>query len=106
MEKLDVLDALSGLAQESRLDIFRILIQAGPDGLPAGQIGAALHLAPATLSFHLNHLKQSGLVTCRRASRSLIYTAGFETMNALLGYLTENCCQGTPCAVSTSTERA
>ncbi len=104
MEKSNAVDALSALAQESRLDIFRLLVQAGQGGLPAGQIGAALHLAPATLSFHLNHLKQSGLVTCRRASRSLIYAAAFDTMNALLAYLTENCCAGTPCAVSAATE--
>jgi DNA-binding transcriptional ArsR family regulator len=94
MEKSDALAALAALAQESRLDVFRLLVQAGADGMPAGQIGERLGLPSATLSFHLNHLKQSGLVKCRRESRSLIYTAEYPTMNALLAYLTENCCQG------------
>lgn len=91
---MDALAALGGLAQETRLDIFRLLIKAGPDGLPAGEISEALGLAPATLSFHLNHLKQAGLASCRRASRSLIYMASFAAIDALLDYLTENCCQG------------
>ena len=96
MEKLDAIAALAALAQESRLDIFRLLVQAGPDGLPAGQIGERLGLPSATLSFHLNQLKHAGLVTFRRESRSLIYMAEYPAMNALLGYLTENCCQGDP----------
>lgn len=94
MEKLDAITALAALAQESRLDVFRLLVQAGANGMPAGQIGERLGLPSATLSFHLNHLKQSGLVKCRRESRSLIYTAEYAAMNALLAYLTENCCQG------------
>jgi DNA-binding transcriptional ArsR family regulator len=94
MEKSDALLALSALAQESRLDVFRLLVQAGKDGMAAGQIGERLGLPSATLSFHLNHLKQSGLVNCRRESRSLIYSADYAAMNALLAYLTENCCQG------------
>jgi DNA-binding transcriptional ArsR family regulator len=94
MEKMDALAALAALAQESRLDVFRLLVQAGADGMPAGQIGEHLGLPAATLSFHLNHLKQSGLVKCRRESRSLIYTAEYAAMNGLLAYLTENCCQG------------
>lgn len=94
MEKLDALAALAALAQDSRLDVFRLLVQAGANGLPAGHIGEKLGLPSATLSFHLNHLKQSGLVKCRRESRSLIYTAEFAAMNALIAYLTENCCQG------------
>jgi DNA-binding transcriptional ArsR family regulator len=94
MEKSDALAVLAALAQESRLDVFRLLVQAGTDGMPAGQIGERLGLPSATLSFHLNHLKQSGLVTCRRESRSLIYTAEYAAMNDLLAYLTENCCQG------------
>lgn len=102
MEKLDAIAALAALAQESRLDIFRLLVQAGADGLPAGQIGERLGLPSATLSFHLNQLKQAGLVTFRREGRSLIYMAEYPAMNALLGYLTENCCQGNPagCGVS------
>jgi DNA-binding transcriptional ArsR family regulator len=94
MEKLTAIDALAALAQESRLDVFRLLVRTGPDGLPAGQIGERLGLAPATLSFHLNQLRHAGLVTFRRESRSLIYAAEYSTMNGLLAYLTENCCGG------------
>jgi ArsR family transcriptional regulator len=94
MEKLAAITALSALAQESRLDVFRLLVQAGPEGMPAGQIGERLGLPSATLSFHLNQLRQAGLVTFRRESRSLIYMAEYAAMNALLGFLTENCCQG------------
>jgi DNA-binding transcriptional ArsR family regulator len=92
MEKSTALAALAALAQESRLDIFRLLVQAGGDGLPAGQIGERLGLPSATLSFHLSQLKQAGLVTCRRDGRSLIYAAAYSAMNDLLAYLTENCC--------------
>lgn len=92
MEKTVALASLAALAQESRLDVFRLLVQAGVGGLPAGQIGERLGLPSATLSFHLNHLKHSGLVTCRREGRSLIYTAEYAAMNGLLAYLTENCC--------------
>ena len=98
MEKTDAVAALAALAQDNRLDVFRLLVQAGTAGLPAGQIGERLGLPSATLSFHLSHLKQSGLVKCRRESRSLIYTAEYKAMNALLAYLTENCCQGDPAA--------
>lgn len=94
MEKLDAIAALGALAQELRLDIFRLLVEAGPDGIPAGQIGERLGLPAATLSFHLNQLKQAHLVTFRRESRSLIYMAAYPTMKALMGYLSENCCQG------------
>jgi ArsR family transcriptional regulator len=113
MEKTDALAALAALAQESRLDVFRLLVQAGADGMPAGQIGERLNLPSATLSFHLSHLKQSGLVKCRRESRSLIYSAEYATMNRLLAYLTENCCQGdlsacgiTICRPATVSERS
>jgi len=98
MEKIDAIAALAALAQESRLDIFRLLVQAGPDGMPAGQIGERLGLPSATLSFHLNQLKQAKLVTFRRESRSLIYVAAYSTMNALMSYMTENCCQGAAAA--------
>jgi len=94
MEKSDAIAALAALAQETRLDIFRLLVQTGPDGLPAGRIGEQLGLPSATLSFHLNQLKQADLVTFRREGRSLIYAAAYPTMNALMAYLTENCCQG------------
>jgi len=86
--------ALAALAQETRLDIFRLLVSAGAAGMPAGAIGARLGLAGPTLSFHLNQLKHAGLVRFRRAGRSLIYAAEYAAMNALLAYLTENCCQG------------
>lgn len=94
MEKSDAVTALAALAQDNRLDVFRLLVQAGPDGLAAGTVAARLALAPNTLSFHFDRLRQAGLVTVKREGRSLIYAARFETMNALLGYLTENCCQG------------
>jgi DNA-binding transcriptional ArsR family regulator len=94
MEKTDAIAALAALAQESRLDVFRLLVQAGAEGLPAGQIGERLGLQPATLSFHLNQLRHAGLVTFQREGRSLIYAAAYPAMNALLAYLTQNCCQG------------
>jgi ArsR family transcriptional regulator len=96
MEKTNAVVALAALAQDNRLDVFRLLVQAGPAGLPAGQVALALDLAPNTLSFHFDRLRSAGLVTVRRAGRSMIYAARFETMNALLFYLTENCCQGGP----------
>jgi DNA-binding transcriptional ArsR family regulator len=94
MEKIDAVSALAALAQESRLDIFRLLVQCGPDGIAAGQIGERLGLPPATLSFHLNQLRHAGLVTFRREGRSLIYAAEYPAMNGLVAYLTENCCGG------------
>jgi DNA-binding transcriptional ArsR family regulator len=94
MEKTDVIAALAALAQDTRLDVFRLLVQAGRDGLPAGRIGERLNLPSATLSFHLNQLRHAGLVAFRREGRSLIYAAEYPAMNALLAYLTENCCQG------------
>jgi DNA-binding transcriptional ArsR family regulator len=96
MEKLDALSALAALAQETRLDIFRLLVQAGAEGMPAGHIGERLGLPSATLAFHLKELKNAGLASCTRNGRSLIYAAVYPTMNALLAYLTENCCQGNP----------
>ncbi len=94
MEKTDAVIALAALAQVSRLEVFRLLVQAGVDGLSAGRIGDRLGLPGATLSFHLNQLKHAGLVTFHREGRSLIYAASYATMNRLLAYLTENCCQG------------
>jgi DNA-binding transcriptional ArsR family regulator len=94
MEKPDVIAALAALAQDSRLDVFRLLVQAGTEGLPAGQIAERLGMPPNSLSFHLNQLRHAGLVTFRRESRSLIYAAEYVAMNDLLAYLTENCCQG------------
>jgi ArsR family transcriptional regulator, arsenate/arsenite/antimonite-responsive transcriptional repressor len=92
MEKSAVLSALTALSQETRLDIFRLLVQAGANGLPAGQIGEQLGLPSATLAFHLKELKNARLATFTRNGRSLIYAAEYSTMNALLFYLTENCC--------------
>jgi ArsR family transcriptional regulator len=94
MEKTDAVAALAALAQDNRLDVFRLLVRAGPEGLPAGQVAEALDLAPNTLTFHFDRLRVAGLVTVRREGRSMIYAARFATMNALLGFLTENCCQG------------
>src|SRR5687767_12204081 len=98
MEMNQALDALSALAQESRLNIFRLLVEAGPAGLPAGRIGQELDLPPATLSFHLAHLARAGLARSRQEGRFVIYAADFQNMNALVGYLTENCCGGRSCA--------
>ena len=96
MEKTDAIAALAALAQESRLDVFRLLVQAGAEGMPAGRIGERLGLPSPTLSFHLNQLRQAGLVSFRREGRSLIYAAAYDAMNDLLAYLTENCCRGEP----------
>jgi ArsR family transcriptional regulator len=96
MEKSDTVAALAALAQDNRLDVFRLLVEAGPEGMPAGEIASALKLAPNNLTFHFDRLRAAGLVTVRRDGRSMIYAARFETMNALLSYLTENCCKGVP----------
>jgi DNA-binding transcriptional ArsR family regulator len=94
--------ALAALAQDNRLDVFRLLVEAGPDGMPAGRVAEALDLAPNTLTFHFDRLRGAGLVTVRREGRSMIYAARFETMNDLIDYLTENCCAGasTRCAAT------
>ena len=97
MEKMDAVSALAALAQDSRLDVFRLLVQAGPDGMPAGAVADALDLAPNTLTFHFDRLRTAGLVTARREGRSIIYAARFETMNELIAFLTENCCGGVSC---------
>jgi len=94
MEQKQIIEALAALAQETRLNIFRLLVRTGPDGLPAGQIAEALELPATTLSFHLNQLRQAGLIDYRRESRSLIYAAEYDAMDGLISYLTENCCQG------------
>jgi DNA-binding transcriptional ArsR family regulator len=96
MEKLDAVAGLAALAQENRLDVFRLLVQAGPEGMPAGEIAETLGIAPNTLTFHFDRLRMAGLLSVRREGRSMIYAARYETMNALLGYLTENCCRGAP----------
>ena len=108
MERSNAVAALAALAQDNRLDVFRLLVEAGPDGMPAGQVAAALKLAPNTLTFHFDRLRGAGLVSVRRDGRSMIYAARYDTMNELLGYLTENCCQGRAgqCAPATRTKRA
>src|SRR5271155_1946315 len=94
MEKTDVVAALAALAQDNRLDVFRLLVEAGPEGMPAGAVATALDLAPNTLTFHFDRLRTAGLVTVRREGRSMIYAARYETMNGLVAFLTKNCCQG------------
>ena len=96
MESHDAIESLAALAQETRLAIYRLLVQAGPEGLAAGAIAEKLVVAPATLSFHLKELARAGLVSSRTASRFIYYAAHFERMAALMTYLTENCCRGMP----------
>jgi ArsR family transcriptional regulator len=98
METTEAVQSLSALAQASRLAIFRMLVAAGPQGLAAGAIGGKLELPPATLSFHLAGLARAGLARSRQDGRFVIYSADFERMNALVGFLTENCCGGASCA--------
>lgn len=94
---MNAVTALGALAQDNRLDIFRLLVQAGPAGMPAGAVADRLDLAPNTLTFHFDRLRGAGLITARRDGRSIIYAARYETMNALIGFLTENCCSGARC---------
>ena len=98
MEKSAAVAALAALAQDNRLAVYRLLVQAGAEGMPAGSVANELGLAPNTLTFHFDRLRQAGLVTVRREGRSMIYAARYDVMNELLGYLTENCCQGRECA--------
>jgi ArsR family transcriptional regulator, arsenate/arsenite/antimonite-responsive transcriptional repressor len=97
IEYMDIKSAvtqLSSIAQEARLEIFRLLVQAGIEGLPAGSIGEKLKIPPSTLSFHLKELSNAGLINSRQVSRFIYYTANYAAMNGLLAYLTENCCAG------------
>src|SRR5580700_9934435 len=110
METSNAVAALAALAQDNRLDVFRLLVQAGPDGMAAGRVAEELDLAPNTLTFHFDRLREAGLVTVRREGRSMIYAARFETMNGLVAFLTENCCGGaahlcTPAAVCEAARR-
>ena len=98
MDTKPAISALAALAQESRLATYRLLVQAGPAGMPASRIAEALGLPPSSLSFHLKELSHAGLVASRQDGRFIIYSANYETMNALLGFLTENCCGGNPCS--------
>lgn len=97
IQSASVIRALSALAQEHRLAAFRLLVQAGEVGMAAGLLAERLDVPPSSMSFHLAQLANAGLVTQRRESRSIIYSADFAAMNTLMGYLTENCCGGVPC---------
>ena len=104
MEAASVIEALSALAQEHRLEVFRQLVQAGDRGMPAGAIATALGIPNSSLSFHLAQLRNAGLIEQERQHRSLIYRANYSAMNALLGYLTENCCAGAGCEADSRCE--
>jgi DNA-binding transcriptional ArsR family regulator len=101
MKTPEVIEALGALAHQHRLAIFRLLVERGPPGLPAGRIAERVGLVPSSLTFHLQALQRARLITQRRESRQLIYAADFNAMNALVGYLTENCCaeSGAQCSV-------
>ena len=96
-DSADAIAALASLAQEHRIALFRLLVQAGPAGMAAGALAGALGIPNSSLSFHLAHLNRAGLIEQRREGRSLIYTANYDAMNALIGFLTENCCGGNEC---------
>ena len=104
METNEAVRALGALAQDTRLGIYRLLVQAGPQGMAAGAIGEKLDLAPATLSFHLAGLTRAGLARSRQEGRFVIYTADFSAMNALVGFLSDNCCGGVSCQPATGEE--
>lgn len=97
METTQAIDALGALAHASRLSIFRLLVEAGPEGFAAGAIGEKLDVPPATLSFHLAHLVRAGLAQSRQQGRFVIYSADYDSMRGLVAYLTENCCTGSAC---------
>ena len=110
MKPDQAVDKLAALAQVTRLRIFRLLVQAGPDGMNAGAIAEAMGIAPSSLSFHISHLSRAGLVQARQESRFIFYSADFATMDDLIAYLTDNCCQGGQClprtaAVATTARR-
>ncbi|TAK50517.1 MAG: transcriptional regulator [Betaproteobacteria bacterium] len=94
MNPAEAVNALGALAQGTRLDVFRLLVKAGPGGMAAGKIGESLEVPAATLSFHLKELAQAGLVEARQENRFIYYSADFEHMNQLLAFLTQNCCEG------------
>ncbi len=98
MKTKSAIESLAALAHEQRLRVFRLLVKAGPEGLAAGRIGARLRSAPSSLSFHLKELDRAGLVTSRQEGRFVIYSANFKAIDALVAYLTENCCADSECA--------
>ena len=97
MESKDAVEALAALAQTSRLEVYRLLVQAGPEGIAASEIAEKLQIPANTLSFHLKNLNHADLVRSRQEGRFVYYSANYEQMNALLGFLTENCCGGRSC---------
>ena len=101
-----VIEALAAIAQEHRLALFRLLVQSGDAGLPAGVIAERLALPSSSLSFHLSQMERAGIICRTRRGRSLIYAADYAAMNGLIAYLTENCCAGAPCVETTITEGA
>lgn len=104
METKTAVTALAALAQDSRLAIFRLLVQIGPEGLPAGRIGETLGIPPSSLTFHMKELSHANLVKSRQESRYVIYSANYEAMNELLAFLMENCCGGAPCLATSVPE--
>ncbi|MGE0179648.1 MAG: ArsR/SmtB family transcription factor [Sphingomonas sp.] len=102
MKAAMIVGALGALAQEHRLGVFRLLVQAGENGMPAGSIASAMGIPNSSLSFHLAQLARAGLIRQRRAHRSIIYSADYAAMNALIGYLMENCCAGADCGTGTA----
>lgn len=102
MKMIHPADRLAALGHETRLAIFRLLVQAGPEGISAGIIGERLEILPATLSFHLAHLSRVGLVTSRQQSRFIFYAADYAAMDDLIGFLTDNCCNGKSCLPKTA----
>lgn len=103
MDTKPAISALAALAQESRLATYRLLVEVGPSGLSASKIAETLSVPPSSLSFHLKELSNAGLITPRQIGRYIIYSANFDTMDSLLGFLTENCCGGNPCTPVSAT---
>jgi ArsR family transcriptional regulator, arsenate/arsenite/antimonite-responsive transcriptional repressor len=105
MDTNQVVQSLGALAHEHRLAIYRLLVERGPEGLSAGAIGEGVGLAPSSLTFHLQNLQRAGLLVQRRESRNLMYSVDFDAMNALVGYLTDNCCVASSCASECKPEK-
>ena len=103
METKSAVPILAALAQETRLSVFRLLVEKGPEGVAAGQIAESLDISPATLSFHLKELTNAGLTQSRQEGRFVIYSANYAAMDGLISFLTKNCCAGAPCGVAGST---
>lgn len=104
MDTHAAIDALAALAHEHRLAVYRLLVEEGPNGFPAGEIAARVGLVPSSLTFHLQHLMRAGLITQRRVGRQLFYATDFDVMNGLVTFLTENCCGGAACSPGCATK--